>query len=400
MKTHASVTHGPRNPGTRTPGTRTPGRRRPAAVPLAGLLALAALAATGWAGGAAAQQALSPETVRVTGRLSDAQAQEVRDHVQRGLDTLASSGDVAAAEEARRGLVSPLTAIGATPSFVQQYGRALADGVRGLPDAAAPATRVNALLLLRVAPPQEALPVIRPALTADDPAVRFTAAKVLLDLLRSPPDQAPPLGENDRRQLSDALVDAASAEPDAYVTGKLLPALAAAAGEGGLQRLLEVLNRRVALHAQNPGIGYLPELTEMSNLFLRNLGSFQRAQAEALCTAAAGHLKVAAAQLANGQVPAGGVEHARGLISQADTILRELAVSQLRLNAGQLPGAVTGSLESGDFAAIADAADAWAAALGVPVVEVPAPAGEPAAAEGDAAPPADPAPEAESTPEG
>ena len=357
------------------------GPRRRAALPLAGLLALAGLAATGAGGEAEAQQTLSPSTVQATGRLDEAQVREVRGHVQRGLEALAASGDAAAAEEARRGLVGPLTAIGASPVFVQQYGRVLAEGVGALPAETAPAVRVNALLLLRAAPPQEAVPVARPALGAGDAAVRFTAAKVLLDLLRRPADQAPPLNPNDRRQLAGELAAAAATEPDAFVTGKLLPALQAAAGDAGVARLLEVLNRRVALHARSPGSGYLPELTEMSRLFLQNLGSFERAQAEALCTASAGYLKVIAEQLAANAVPADQAEHARGLAAQSDTILRELAASQLRLPARDLPGSVSGALEAGDFAAVSAAADAWAQALGVPVVEVPASPEAPAPAE-------------------
>ena len=322
-----------------------------------------------------AQQRLDPEIVRADGRLSDAQSGAVRAYVSAGLEALASAGGVEGAADARRDLVGPLTAIGATPSFVQQYGRALAEGVAGLPADTEPPKRINALLLLRAAPPQEAAPVVRPALQSEEPAIRFTAAKVLVDLLERPQAGAPPLDAGSRRQLQADVTAAAGTETDAYVVGKLLPVLQSVYGDAGQARLIETLAERVAVHVEHPETGFLPELTEMSRLFLTRLGNFQRAEAEGLCRASAGFMKVAAAQLAAGSTPADLRPDAERMLTQSDTILRELAVSQLGLARNAAPDPIADALESDDFAAVADAADAWAAALGFPVVEVPTGAG-------------------------
>ena len=315
------------------------------------------------------------------GRLSESQAREVRAYVERGVDALVQSTDVEGTAAARRDLTSPLTAIAATPSFVQQYGRILAEGVRGVPADADAAKRINALLLLRNAPIQEAAPVVRGSLASPDSAVRFTAAKVIFDLLRQPADRGPALSAADQRQLLADLATAAAAETDPYVVGKILPAMQAAAGDGGRARIIETLNDRVAVHAENPATGYLPELAEMSTLFLRNLGNFQKAEAAGLCRASARYLKLVSTQLNAAIIPAPGVETARQMLSQCDNILRELSVSQLGLRAGDVPRSVQGSVDGDDFAAVSTAADRWLEALASPSTGIDAAGAHRSAAE-------------------
>ncbi|BAM03586.1 hypothetical protein [Phycisphaera mikurensis] len=313
--------------------------------------------------GAAAQQSLPEAIVRVDGRLSEAQVAGVRSFVDAGLEALTSADDVEALAEARQRLTAPLTAVGATPSFVQQYGRELAQRINALPQDTPTVQRVNALLLLRTAPIREALPVIRPALQTDDAAVRFTAAKVILDLLRAGGDGLQ-LGEQDRGALLDTLAEAASGEPDAFVVGKLLPGVQQLAGDAGRTRVIDLLNRRVEVHAANPGAGYLPELAAMSDLFLRNLGSFARADAAGLCRASARYLKLVSSQLAASALPAAEVPTARQLVTQSENILRELSTSQLGVPASALPGRIDTAVESGDFGSVSATADAWIEALG------------------------------------
>ena len=254
-------------------------------------------------GNAAAQDGLPAELIRTEARLSDEQADRLRTYVRSGMDALLAAEGIDATAAARQGLTGPLTAIGATPAFVQQYGRELAAQVGSLPDDATTPERVNALLLLRTTPVQEAVPVVQPSLDAADPAVRFTAAKVILDLLRTPQEGNPPLDGATRRRLQEQLESAAGTEVNAYVVGKLLPALQTLNGDDNRSSVTATLNQRVEVHAANPETGYLPELAEMSGLFLRNLGRFQRSEAAQLCRASARYLKLVSEQLQAGLGP-------------------------------------------------------------------------------------------------
>ncbi len=375
-----------------TPPFRIPMRRtahsRPARPLLVPVLALGLLTAAT----ASAQQELPSDVVRAQGMLDEGQVGQVRDYIDRGMAGLLSAEGVEGAADARTRLTQPLSAIGATPGFVQQYGRELASQVARVPADAEPAKKVNALLLLRIAPVQEAVPAVRPSLASDITAVRFTAAKVILDLLRRPQGDSPALPDAARRQLLSSLAEAAATEPDAFVVGKLLPAMQTLAGDGGRALLIETLNRRVVVHAANPGTGYLPELAAMSGLFLRNLGNFQRTEAAGLCAASARYLKLVSEQLAQSVIPADEVATARQMLSQSDNILRELATSQLGVPAGAAPGRIAPALDSGDFAAISAAAGVWLEALAGPgtgldaeALSVPEIAGSPApAAEAEA----------------
>ena len=361
--------------------------RRPAPSRFARPLLVPVLALGLLAGTAAAQQELPADVVRAQGMLSEGQVGQVRDYIDRGMAGLLAADGVEGVAEARTRLTSPLSALGATPGFVQQYGRELASQVAEVPADAEPAKQVNALLLLRIAPVQEAVPAVRPALASGVTAVRFTAAKVILDLLRRPQDDSPALPEAARRQLLQSLAEAAATETDAFVVGKLLPAVQTLAGDRGRPLLIETLNQRVAVHAANPGTGYLPELAAMSGLFLRNLGNFQRSEAAGLCAASARYLKLVSEQLARSLIPADQVTTARQMLSQSDNILRELATSQLGVPAAATPDRIAPALDSGDFAAISAAADGWLEALAAPgtglgaeALSVPEASGTPAPA--------------------
>lgn len=303
------------------------------------------------------------ELVRTEGRLSSAQAAQVRRFVDDTIAMLVAADDLEGAVKARNDLLAPLSAIGVSPSFAQQYGRELARGVATVPESAESSRKVNALLLLQAAPASDVLPILRSAFGSPAPSVRFTAANVAAELIGRPADSPQSLAANEQTELLNLLSEVCAREPDGFVAGKLIPAVQALAGDRARTRLIETLNQRVEVHAANPGTEYLPELSGMSRLFLQNLGNFQRAEAAGLCRVAARYLKVVSEQLAADIVPPAQRPAAQQMLTQADTILRELATSQLGVPSSATPGSIAPLLSNQDFAGVSAAADRWLSAL-------------------------------------
>ena len=367
--------------------TRTPQAWLLTAV-LAG--AVSWLSASAWAQDAAAAE-LSGTVLEATGAWTAAQSQDVQAFVDAQLAAFASD-DAEAISAGRQAITEPLNSLKAGPAFQSQYFRLLVQRLKAGVNGWSVIGRVNATMLARRVIDPGVTEVLETGLKDDSAGVRFGAAKTLGELM---PNEAMGFNDRDKARLMQVLAGAAAVEPDAFVVGKLLPAIRATGQDGVRSTLINVFNERVVLHAADPGLSYRPELTAMQEVFITGLGKFDRKQTKAFLRAAGRCLNLAAQQLDAGTIPETHRPAAQGMITQAATILDELSRS-MKLP-GKLPRGVAPALSAGNTGQLVEIAQQWNERLqGSPLsltpeeLSIAAPPGTPGTPEGEAEEEGDP----------
>ncbi len=297
---------------------------------------------------------LPEDAITAEAAWSSAQAQGVQAFVDFHLASFATD-DAEAISNAREALLEPLNDLTATATFQSQYFRLLAQRLNdGLANYSV-IGRVNAMMLARRVIDPNITQVLEAGMRDDNAGVRFGAAKTLGELM---PNEGLNLNARDRQRLLQVLADAASAEPDAFVVGKLLPAISATGLDDVPSTLIAVFNARVLLHAADPALSYQPELGAVQELFISRLGQFTNAQRRQFLRAAQRYLHLISTQLEAGDIPDAQASTARALLTQFATILEEL--SRTLGLPGNLPPGVANRLAQDDFAGLIEVAAAWA----------------------------------------
>lgn len=259
--------------------------------------------------------------------------------------------------EGRDALLKPMRDLRATPAFLRQYYRLLAGELDSVIKGEAAIGKVNALVVAEFVPESSILPVVRDALDSKNAGVRFAAARTLGKLLQNPGLK---LSETAKQQQINDLAARAQREPDAYVTAKLLAALAKTDVPNQQTLMIGVLGARVDLHAEDPTLSYQPEFMNMQDLFINGLGQFSSADAREFVRVAARSLLLAAHQLDARVLPPEVAQEAENLVRQSDTVLHELGFgAALRLNPAGAPRRTDAALATDNYGELVGIAQSW-----------------------------------------
>lgn len=289
-----------------------------AAALIAGVGALGVVSLPASAQGGAA---LPPGILERSGAWSVAEARAVEAFIERHLAAFRGE-DAEAIVAAREALLGPLNVIGAEPTFLSQYFRAVAAALQnGLGDFSK-FGRINAMMLGPRLVDASVVPVLEAGLSDELAGVRYAAARSIRLVLAN---EAMGLRSAERARVVGVLGEAASAEPDGYVAGKLIEAIELSDVADERSVLLSVFNERVPLHAADPGLSYQSELSSMQQLFIDGLGTFNPDETRLFMQSAGRYIRLASQQNAMGVLPEENLGFARELVRASYTILNQLA---------------------------------------------------------------------------
>jgi len=233
------------------------------------------------------------------------------------------SGDLSATSRGRKSLVDALSASGATPRFVQQFSEVVVGQVDPLVDAETLSVRLNAMIICIELQHPDALAPIQRGLQDVSAGVRFAAAQAVNNLIASNE-----LTGAQQEKLLTQLEALIVKEDEVYVVSPLLKAILQSQDN---VRVLRVLNARADWHVGKPFASYEPERTTLQSVFSGLFTAPQRDPAEVkqLARASVRYMKLAADQLAAGEVPEGRIRSHTDMILVAASSL-EFAHTELR----------------------------------------------------------------------
>ncbi len=248
-------------------------------------------------GSAMAQDRLDAGVLGNESFWSPADRQAIEGFVDRQLAAI-QSGDEQAISQGRLSLTDPTRTPGVSERFLNQFAELIAGKLSPLMDAEDLKVRLNAMVVSMSLPHPDAMPAIEIGLRDPSAGVRYPAARAIEALLAS--------GQLDTAQTVDALdtiqtliVD----EDDVHVAQPLFEAMLASPNDS--DKVLQVLNERLARHIEQPEASFTPESTALQAVYSRLITAPQRPrdQVRELARASTRCMLLAAQQLASGDVP-------------------------------------------------------------------------------------------------
>ena len=309
---------------------------------------------------AAAQSELDSTLVASEAPLDAEQTRAVEAFINARLQTF-TTDDAQAIYNARVDLLAPLTRINAAGVFKISYTRLLTQQLAQQVQSFSRLGRINAQVMTASLGEADVLPIIRAGLGDDEPAVRFAAGDALIRELKRRAQASDNLPGSARTALIDRTLEIAAAEPSPLTAGKMMDALNQLTGDNP-DRLLQVLNSRVAIHASQPTLSFAPEDLAFRGLFLNLSNQATTEQRTAFVQAAARYFKLASEQLAAGGLGADQLEARRNFGVLLNNILRSISPG-MGLAQRDHPADAAPAITSGNFAEVATLADAWITAL-------------------------------------
>ena len=301
------------------------------------------------AAAALGQSRLDPGFYTNTNLWTAQERQQVNNLVSARVEQM-RSGEEQAINEAKAALVTELTVANANERFVSQFSEVVAEQLAPLVDAQDVQVRINAMIVCSNLRTARALDLVLNGLADENAGVRYLASKAMEGLLRgdqlSPPERTRALD-----QLSQIIVD----EGEVFVVGPMLDALVQA---GDNLRVLEVLNQRVAWHAERPAAAYGPESGTFRAIFTNLFTTTNREPAELreLARASARYTLLIAEQE---------VDKPGRIEADASRLeLLQIAVRALEVAHGDLPVAgalppVRNAVETRNWPNLTEAGQAW-----------------------------------------
>jgi len=170
------------------------------------------------------------------------------DHIETYLDERVQSlvqGSEGEVVRIRRELIEPLTWAGGTPIFHLAYSSASANRLTQAIRSDRMLVRLNTMIIIHSLNDPGSVSLIEKGLVDSSPAVRYWAAKAVSQSISSR------LSESEQRSLLRVLTMAMNREKSERVLQRLLVAVVGLNIPEAASRLLDALNKRVALHAVN-----------------------------------------------------------------------------------------------------------------------------------------------------
>lgn len=190
---------------------------------------------------------------------TESQRQVIKDFVDHWIDLL-DDGSAAEIAKARRQLIDQMAGVGSqlfNTVYSQTVCKAL-EPLLALQDQLS--LRLNALIVASVLADGCVVNLIATGLGDKSPAVRYWAA-------RTAERTAAGLQPEDQGRLTKVLADAIASEKNEHVVQKLLLAFSQINTAGGVESLLEALNRRAAWLASNPDLSPSAELKSITSVW-------------------------------------------------------------------------------------------------------------------------------------
>ncbi|MEM8737679.1 MAG: hypothetical protein AAGG38_04275 [Planctomycetota bacterium] len=300
---------------------------------------------------ASAQDRLAPGVVTNPNSWTPAERSAVSGFINGQIQTILSD-DVEAVSRARRNLADPLDTQGATESFLRQYSQLLTERLTPLVENDDLKTRINTMVIFSRIGHPDALDPIERGLTDPSPGVRYPAALAMNNQI-----DGGELTNNQIEKILDLLKNQIVAEKDAFVVAPLLEAMLAADQSGA--RVIDVLNDRVAIHAEQPGTSYSPENAALQLAFSRLFTAAQRPQEQvrSLAKVSARYLQLAARQLAEADLS---TENNRSHIEAVRVAASSLEFAHTALRArGLTPQGLGTMIDQENWVGLRDIAQEW-----------------------------------------
>lgn len=324
------------------------------------LFAASLLAATGGLIQPASGQDQLPSALTSATSLSGSQTATIDDFVQQWSTALLEGND-AAVTDARERLIQPIRA-STSDVFLDRYAAAVRNELPAALDARRLITRLNAMIVAAQLGGRDVYPVVIKGLGDPSPAVRYWAARAVVEVAEAKARGARVSG-GVMNDLLEALTTLIAEETNPLV---LEPALLAAVRldvPRGEQLFLNTLERVLADHADQPRRSYRTLDQPWRDLIRRSITENNTQNLRQSARQAARIMGLIARQLEAGVFPEGLPPSHAEMIQLAQQILSG-AHQQLEAT-GSPPTTrqVQNALQQRDWASLAVAADAWLAML-------------------------------------
>ncbi len=205
------------------------------------------------------------EIISATSSLTPGQHQVVDQYIARQTGLLTTGTDKQVAQ-ARSQLIDPLIRGGATDSFTLAYSSAASNRLIEAVESDRLAVRINAMIITAHLSDLSTLGLVEKGLADPNPAVRYWAAKAASDT--GSRDNLP---SQEQAQILDLLVQSMVRESSEHVLQQLLMGLVGLSIPEASTQLLDVLNRRVAVHTADPGAPLGAALVGLRTLFVKTV---------------------------------------------------------------------------------------------------------------------------------
>lgn len=205
-------------------------------------------------------------TITANGAVTSDQLSDIESYLDERIPLLLE-GSEAEVVRARRELIEPLSWAGGTPIFHLAYSSATANRLPQAIKAEQLLVRLNAMIIINSLNDPGVVTLIKSGLEDKSPAVRYWAGKAVNQTITNR------MSDGEQQSLLEVLTRAMLREKSERVLQRLLVAVVGLDIPEAATRLLDALNKRVALHASNPSMPLGAGLEGLRTLFIKMVGA-------------------------------------------------------------------------------------------------------------------------------